>query len=173
MASYDDIRARASRPTTVVQLCLDGAALGEVQALERQLAAAPAPTSLGEQSLVSQLAEQITAVQDRAAASMVDIHLRAVPGRLWGPLWSRRPIRAADEDEASHAARWYDWVCELVSACAVDPAMTPGQVADLADDLPAASWDQLTEAAWELCTQRVSVPKSAVVSALTQPSAGR
>jgi hypothetical protein len=169
VATYESVKARASRPATVVSLCLDGEALGEIRALERQLLEAPLPTSL-ERSPQSVLAEQIAAVQARAAESMVDFSLRAIRGPDWLPLWASRPVPGDGESAEEFNARWFPFVCQIVALSCVDPVMTAEQVADLVDDLPMDSWLELSEAAYDLNTNKVSVPFSAAVSALTSNS---
>jgi hypothetical protein len=168
--TFEEIKAKASRPATVVSLCLDGAALGEIRALERQLAEAPLPTNLGERNPATVIAEQIQAVQARVAESMVDFHLRAVRGVDWVPFWETRPTPAEGESAEEFNARWFPFVCQIVSLTCVDPVMTPEQVVELVDDLPMDSWLELSEAAWALNTNKVSVPFSAAVSALSQIS---
>ncbi len=170
MPTFEEIKARASRPATVVSLCLDGEALGEIRELEKQLDNAPVPTNLGEPSVAHQIREQIEAVQERCRESMVDFKLRAIRGPDWAPFWATRPIPDKDESSEEFGGRWFTFVCDLVSRSVVDPAMTPEQVAELADELPQDSWNELSDEAWTLNTNKVSVPFSAAVSALTSSS---
>lgn len=170
MAKFEDIKARASRPATVVSLCLDGEALGEIRELERQLGETYIPTSLEDRNPATEIVEQIKARQERAKESYVDFHLRAVRGPDWAPFWSGRPV--VDEGESSEAfnVRWFDFVCRMVSLTCVDPVMTPEQVAELVDEMPADSWAELSEEVWALNTNKVTVPFSAAASAMSQNS---
>lgn len=170
MPTFEEVKARASRPATVVSLCLDGAALGEIKALERQLTDAPAASNLGERSPAAVIVEQIEAVQARARESMVDFHLRAIRGVDWIPFWELRPQPAEGESPVDFNGRWFTYVCQMVALTCVDPVMTPEQVAELVDTLPADSWTALYDEVWALNTNKVSVPFSAAASALTSPS---
>lgn len=154
----------------VVSLCLDGEALGEIRALERQLGDVPMPSNIGERNPATVIVEQIRAIQARVAESSADFHLRAIRGVDWLPFWAGRPT--PDEGESSEAfnVRWFDFMCKMVALTCVDPAMTPEQVADLVDNLPMDSWVELSEAVWALNTNKVTVPFSAAVSALTSNS---
>lgn len=170
MPTFEEVKARASRPATAVALCLDGAALGEIRDLERRLAEAPLPGNLGERSQAAILREQIEQVQERARESEVDFKLRAIRGADWLPFWQTRPAREPDESEEAFNARWFVFVCDMLARTCVDPVMTPEQVAELADELPLDSWDRLCGAAWDLNTRKVTIPFSDAVSVLTQTS---
>ncbi len=169
MPTFEEVKAKASRPTQVVTLVLDGEALGDVQELERRLAEAPLPTSLAEQSPQSKYREQIEAAQQRAEESKVPFRLRALSGAEWMSFTAvSQPQKQPDETDDAFQGRWFAFVCEMVARTSVDPVMTPEQVHELVDHLPASSWDALAEAAWELNTRKVTVPFSAAASALTQ-----
>lgn len=167
MTTFDEILARTSLPTDVVRLCLDGAAMAEIRELERQLAgAATVPTSLAERAPASVIAEQIEQLREAMRGSEVEITLRAIPAREWTPLYASAPDQKQGEASDAFAQRWFTWMAELVSRTVVDPAMTPEQVGQLVDRLPAASWVLLSDAAWLLNTGKVAVPFSAAASAM-------
>lgn len=168
--TYADIRGKASRPATVVPLCLDGAALGEIRALERQLANAPAQSSLADRNPATAIVEQIEAIRARAAESNVDFHLRAIRGPDWLPFWASRPVAGDGESAQEFEVRWFAFMCQMVSLTVVDPVMTADEVAELVDDLPVDSWGELSDQVWNLNTNKVGVPFSAAAFALSQSS---
>lgn len=171
MTTAEEVLARISLPTDVVRLCLDGAVVAQIRELERQILDASAvAVSLAERSPASVLAEQIEALREQMRGSEVAFRLRAIPARDWTPLYGASPIRKDGEAEDLWNARWFAWLAEVVSRTLVEPAMTPEQVGQLVDGLPASSWRTLSDAAWGLNTGEVSVPFSAAASALTRTS---
>ncbi|MDP9145664.1 MAG: hypothetical protein M3N43_13410 [Actinomycetota bacterium] len=170
MTEFRDVLGKASRPTTVVSLCLDGEALGEIRALEHRIDEGYVPMSLADRNPASDIVEQIEAIQERAKESYVDFHLRAVRGPDWAPFWSGRPVPGEGESSEAFNVRWFDFVCRMVSLTCVDPVMTPEQVAELVDEMPADSWGELSEEVWALNTNKVTVPFSAAASAQSQNS---
>lgn len=170
MPTFDEILAQASLPEDTVTLCLNGVLANQVHDLERQLLNAQAPTSLGERSQASVIAEQIEALREQMRASEVDFRLRALPGREWRKLHNRLPVRSQSSSDEEFNDRFFAWTTELVSRSCFEPAMAPEQVIDLVDRLPGSSWDALSGAAWALNAGKVNVPFSSAVSALTQIS---
>lgn len=174
MPTFAEVMANASLPEDSVRLCLAGALHAEWRDLERALAGAPTvAASLGERSPAAEIAERMQQLRERMHAAEVDFRLRAIPPRIWAAFYAARPVRADDEDEDAWRGRWFGWLCDLVSRCAVDPQMTADQVAELCDVLSGQQWDELTEATWALNGQKVSVPFSAAASALTSPSVAK
>jgi hypothetical protein len=170
MPSFEEVLAKASPSTGSVRLLVGGALVGQIRELERQLGAAPAPQSLGEVSPARLLAEQITTLQEQMRDSEVEFRLRAMGGRAWEALKTVQPTREKDEASEAFAARWFDWMALLVSRTCVDPLMSAEQVAQLADQMPGSSWDELTAECWGLNAGKVSIPFSAAAFALTQVS---
>lgn len=176
MTAFADILAQARLPEATVTLCLRGDLAAEWGDLERQLAdASTSAPSLAERSPARIIAEQMEDLRARMVASAVTIRLRALPAPVWGQLYAERPIRAKDSGESEQAwrDRWYAWVADLVSRCAIDPVMTVEEVGQLVDVLSGVQWDELSNAAWLLNERKVEIPFSAAVSALTQDSAAK
>ena len=169
MTSFEEILAGARLPETSVSLCLRGDLDAQWRELERQLQSAPRhPTSLGKRSEASVLAEQIQALEAEMAASQVTFTMRADSAKSWSDFVATGPKREKGEDAEAWSARWFDWMCLLISRACVEPAMTAEQVAQLCDVLSAAQWDDLSNAAWNLNARAVPVPFSLAASALTE-----
>lgn len=170
MSTFDEIMAMAAPPVAVVPLIVAGDHLARIRDLEQQAADAPAPESLGDVSPAMAIAEEIARLQGEMAASAVEFHLRAMPGRQWSKFKMLQPTRGKDEAPEEFADRFFTWMCSLVSLTCVEPKMTPEQVGQLADKLPGSSWDRLSDEAWSLNAGVVSVPFSAAAFGLTRSS---
>lgn len=168
--SFDDIKKLASRPTTTVPLCLAGELVEEHAQLERQLAEAPEPTSLGDRSPKRVIAEQILAVQEQMREATVDFHLRAWPSRDWAVFFADRPERKENESATDWEPRWFAWQAEMVSRTCVDPQMDAEQVGELVDLLHFRAWTELATKAYVLNMGEVDVPNSEAASELTRDS---
>lgn len=166
MTTFDEVKARASLPTRTVTLCLAGELVEEIARLELQLAQAKAPTSIGEASPRRLIAEQIAAKQDQMRESSVDFHLRAMGARAWSTFWASMPERAEGEAARDWEERVFPSYAEMVSRACVEPAMTPEQVAELAEVLHASAWNKLAGAALAVNSGEVDVPNSAAASEL-------
>lgn len=168
MTTFDEVIAGARRPETAVPLCLRGDLDAEWRELERQLPnASRVAANLGERSEASVLAEKMAALREQMLEAERVFRFRAMHPRVWSDFHATQPEKGKDEDLAEFKARWFAWVCKLVSDCAIDPVMTPEQVAELVDVLSGAQWDQLSNAAYGLNASRQAIPFSAAVSALT------
>lgn len=170
MATFAEILAKASPSETTVTLVLAGQYLEQIRQLEEQARTAPPPASLADRNPVTVIAEQIAALQDQMRESQVDFHLRSMPGRQWDRFKFGQPTRSKDEDDDAFSARFFDWLCRLVSLTCIEPKMAPEQVAELVDLMPGSSWDALSDAAWSLNAGKVSVPFSSAAFALTSNS---
>jgi hypothetical protein len=157
----------AAPSEATVPLVLGGQYLTQIRALETELAKARDPESLGERNPRVAIAEQIEALRKEMAGTAVDFQLRSMPGRQWEKFKFLRPTRAKDEDEDAFVDRFFTWTCQMVSKTVTDPAMSPEQVAELVDQMPGSSWDELAEAAFDLNAGKVSVPFSAAAFAAT------
>lgn len=171
MASFDEILAKAAPPELVVPLIVGGSQLNRIRELERELANAPAPTSLADRNPATAIGEQIAELQQEMLGTEVKFHLRAMPGRAWNRLQVARPLPQKDEPEGAFAERTFVWTCALLAATCVDPVMTADQAEALAERLSGGAWDTLTNSAFTLNAGTVSVPFSPAAFAWTQSSA--
>jgi hypothetical protein len=165
MATFAEIKARASRPETSVSLCLAGSVLARYRDLEQRLerASTVAP-SLGERSEASLLAEQLRDLEAEMSDASHTFVLRAMHPREWADFRLTVPERGEDEDAFKTA--YFAWLAELVSRCCIDPVMTSAEVTELVDDLSGSQWDKLANETWALNADEVTIPFSAAASAL-------
>jgi hypothetical protein len=173
VTTFDEILAQAQLPETTVTLCLRGDLHAQWSELERQLPdASTEAVSLAEPSEAFRIAEQMEALREQMQAARVTFRLRAMSALDWAAFASTRPApRKDDEDEVVWRGRWYAWVSELVSRCAVDPEMTTAQVGQLVSRISGTQWDELSNAAWAINERTVQIPFSAAASALTRTTA--
>lgn len=170
MRTFDEVLALAAPSETTVPLVLGGQYLEQIRQLEQKLRDAAPPASLAERNPATVIAEQIAELQERMRGTEVDFHLRAMPGRQWDKFKFLQPTRAKDEDDDAFLARFFDWLCQLVSKTCIDPVMTAEQVAALVDRMPGSSWDTLSDTAWGQNAGKVTVPFSAAAYAWTSAS---
>ena len=171
MSTFQEILAEAKRAGDSLDLCLRGDLTAPYRELERKLATASrTPPSLGERSEATLIAEQMQALEAKMAAATRNFRLEAMPARTWSDFKLTQPERAKDETDEAWMARWFGWMCVLVSKSVVEPVvMTPEQVAELCDVLSGGQWDELCERAWALNGKDVAVPFSVAASVLVPP----
>jgi hypothetical protein len=160
VTSFEEILAKAAPPELVVPLVVGGDQLNRIRELERELANAGPPVSLGDRNPATVIGEQIAALQEEMRGTEVEFKLRAVVGREWGRLHAARPARTREESTDAFSDRLTAWLCVLVAKTCIEPVMTAEQVAQLAERLPGAAWEKLTDSAWALNYNEVSVPFS-------------
>jgi hypothetical protein len=166
MANFDDVRKLATRPTRIVALCLAGELVEQLDRLERQLADAKPPVSLGDASPKRVIAEQILALQEEMREATVEFHLRALPSRQWGHLLVERPERKENEPAKEWEPRLFAWQAEVTARTCVDPEMTAEQVGELVDELHFRAWAVLSTACYTLNMGDVDIPNSEAASEL-------
>lgn len=167
MTTFEELIAQARRPGTTVSLCLRGDLTAPYRELERKLQTADrtAP-SVGQRSEAALLAEQMRALETQMAEATTSFALEAMHPKPWADLWAARPVKESAEDE-EFQERWFAWLCVIVSRTVTGPVvMTTEQVAQLCDVLSGGQWDELTNTAFALNGERITVPFSAAVSAL-------
>ncbi|MFJ3793902.1 hypothetical protein [Kitasatospora sp. NPDC090091] len=165
-----DVLARVKPREETITLYLDGAAAGRIAELEAQLAdlADWQPDSLAAADPRRAIAKEIAAVQDQIRDSAQPFTFRALPAKAWSDLLAVHPGR--------HAQELYNPTTlptALVSACAVEPAMTPEEYEQLAEVLNQAQRDELELAAWRVNNEATSVPFSLAASALRHSTGER
>ena len=166
MASFDDVKKKASLATRMLPLCLAGELVEEHAQLERQLAELKPATSLegsGRQGIL----EALDAVRERMVEAQVEFHLKALPARPWALFYSGQPTRKDNESDEEWEPRQFVWQADMVSRTCVDPAMTAEQVGELVDLLHARSWSELFAAAFMVNMGGIDIPNSVAVSDLT------
>jgi hypothetical protein len=170
VADFDTVKKLATLPTRTVSLCLAGELVDEIERLERELAAAKKPTSLGEMPAKLVIGEQIKALQEQMRESTAEFHLRAMGARRWTRFWGGLPARSEHETLAAWDERVFPFYAELVAKSCVDPEMTTAQVEELTELINGSAWNELALACIDLNSGAVDIPNSAAVSALTENS---
>jgi hypothetical protein len=168
--TFEEVMALVALPEDTVSLCLAANLLAEIGDLQRQRAEAPPPSNLGERSPASVLDERIAEVAEQMKASTVAFKLLALNGREWIAFHAARPVMVKDEPDAVWQERIFPWLADMVSRTCVEPAMTPEQVGELVDRLPAQSWALLQNACYDINIGVVEAPNFAAVSSPTTPS---
>lgn len=172
MTTFEELLAQAKRPGTSVSLCLRGDLTAPYRELERRLrtASREAP-SLGQRSDAAVIAEQMRALETQMAEATTTFTLEALHPKTWSDFYNIRPQRGKEEAEEDWNVRWFGWVCQMVARSVTGPVvMTAEQVGQLCDVLSSGQWDELTDAAWGLNAEKITVPFSVAASALTPPS---
>lgn len=158
MADIAEILKQAKRREKSVYLCLAGEDIAELDRLERKLAEmgkAWQADSLAASDPREKLAKQVGALRKKIRAAEAEFRLRALGDREWSDLIAAHPSPDADKmwDPETFGPA-------LISACAVDPAMTPDQVRELFEVCNGAQRDDLWRGAYEVNTEATSIPFS-------------
>lgn len=166
----DEILGKAKLPETSVTLCLAADLQAQWDELDHQLSTASNVTlSLGEISEAKTIAAQMEALRAQMAESEVVFRLRALDAKAWSKMRGEAPKEGESADEkASYDSRFHAWVCKILAASCVEPAITATQADQLSDKLSEGQWLQLSDAAYDLNAGRRNVPFSAAASALTR-----
>jgi hypothetical protein len=136
--------------TTSVTICIKGALRAEYDRLETQLGTT-ASNSLAGDTTNRAVAERMAELVEQMRAAERTFNLRAVtPRRAWRNLTAKRPLKTPDLDDDAYADLYHPWVCSIVAASAIEPAMTPEQAERLADKLSDGDWQKLANGAWSV-----------------------
>jgi hypothetical protein len=164
----DDIET----PETSVTLCLKGKLVAEHERLSAQLDGMTAdPTNLAGDSPGRDIADRLVQLRGEMLEHERAFSFRAVtPRGAWRALRGKQPIRTEGVDEDVHGEEFHAWLCDIVAASSLDPAMTSEQVLRLADRLSNGQWSKLSNAAWAVNEDSQGIPFSAAASALSRSS---
>lgn len=163
MPDIKEVLAKAKAREHTVAICLAGDVAAEVERLEAELADASQwqPESIADQHPGLAIAERIAEARERMKAAEVEFTFRALGAKAWSDLVAAHPGKTDGEpwdvDTLAPA---------LVAASAVDPEMTPDDVAELFETLNFAQRQQLIDAAWHVNGEATSVPFSLHASAI-------
>jgi len=168
----EEILGKAKLPESSVPLCLAGDLQGRWEELAHQLETASTKAlSLGEPAEAKTIAAQMEELREQMTGSEVTFRLRALTAKHWRPLYSAMPTEGdTPELKESFDERFHAWVCRLVAAVYIDPVMTPEKANQLSEEISSGQWKELTDAAWNINTERRNVPFSSAASAWTQSS---
>jgi hypothetical protein len=171
----ESIIDEAEPAQTAVTICVKGSLKAEYERLETQLAdVGHAVTNLAGGGPGSEIAARMVELREQMKAHERTFTLRAVtPRRAWRNLQAKRPVKTPDMDEDAYGDVYHPWVCSVVAASAVDPAMTPEQVERFADRLSDGDWGKLANAAWKVNDSSSEIPFSVAASVLSRSSGAK
>ena len=131
MPDISALLAAASPRELTVKVCLAGDAAGEAEALEAELGQLGEwrPTSMGETNPAYVLQERLEAARQRVREASVEFRFRALGHRAYSDLIAAHP--AAEGSKEPYDAGTF--LPALLSACCVEPSLTPAQVDRLLD----------------------------------------
>lgn len=161
MVDITSILEEAEPAESSVTLCLSGKLVARWERLAAQYRdARPSSTLGGEDGSREQLAQEMEALREQMLTKQVVFTLRALPPHAAAALNARRPVKTEGQSDEDAEAAWRGWLFEVVSACAVDPVMTPEQVELLYSKLSLRQWTELSGTAWGVCFDSARIPFS-------------
>lgn len=171
--SIDAILKKAKPRETTVPIYMAGDLVAELERLERQLAEAGeqswdhAPSLTGDDPTRA-IAQKIAATRQKLKASEVEFRFRALPDWSDDPAvttWSDLlAVHAPKNENETFNADTFPRA--LISACCVDPVMSPEQVDQLNAVLNQAQRNELFEGAFSVNTEGTQVPFSVTASGI-------
>lgn len=174
-ASFDDLIAGATLPTTTVTLCVAGELQAQWEDLERELQDAidAEDDSLASGGESREIAERMDALREAMRAYERTVKFQALSQRAYSDLLAKHPPRKDNEDDQARSLNIETFPPALIAACAVEPVMTEEQVKQLAELLTNWQFNELFGASFMLNRSPVSIPKSVTVSEILANSAPR
>lgn len=171
----ESIIDEAEPAQTAVTICVKGSLKAEYERLETQLDdVGHAVTNLAGGGPGSEIAARMVELREQMKTYERTFTLRAVtPRRAWRNLQAKRPIKTPEMDEDAYGDLYHPWVCSVVAASALDPAMKPEQVERLADKLSDGDWGKLANAAWKVNDSSSEIPFSVAASVLSRSSGAK
>ncbi len=171
----ESIIDEAEPAQTTVTICVKGSLKSEYERLEAQLGdMSQAPVNLAGDRPGADTADRMVELREQMKAYERPFVFRAVtPRRAWRNLQAKRPVKAPEMDDEAYADLYHPWVCSIVAASALDPAMKPEQVQRLADKLSDGDWSKLAQAAWKVNDSSSEIPFSVAASVLSRSSGAR
>lgn len=171
----ESIIDEAEPAETVVTLCIKGSLRSKFDRLEAQLGDLGSNVgSLAGDSKKPAIAAEMAELVEQMHAYERPFTLRALtPRRAWRNLTAKRPVKTPDLTAEQYADLYHPWLCEVVAASAVDPAMTAEQVERLADKLSDGDWGVLANAAWSVNDDSRGIPFSVAASVMSRSSGAK
>lgn len=170
----ESIIDEAEPATAAVTICVKGNLKAEYERLDAQLGdVSQAATSLAG-GPGTEIAARMAKLQEQMQAYQRTFVFRAVtPRRKWRDMLAKRPIKTPDMDDEAFLDVYHPWVCAVVAASALDPAMKPDQVERLADKLSDGDWQKLAQGAWRVNDDSSEIPFSVAASVLSRSTGGK
>lgn len=172
VSDLDEWIAGGQRPRLSVPLCLAGNLRADYDEKHRQLAEMPdlSQQTMADRATVRRGIEELEQLRERMEAATRVLVLEALDPNDYNRLLAKHPARDGNRLDRAYGANVDAWFPALISACCVEPAISPEQVQALRPKLSAAQWDHLTGAAFAVNRSQVNVPKSLTSSAGTPSS---
>lgn len=187
--NFKALLAEAKRPERTVDICMRGDLVVEFEAADKALREAQAaPSTSKEGGGVAELVEAVERIQAEMAESIYPFRIRALPRAWWRALMKAHPPAedADDADKQNGFARdtFFDALLKVTTvdpdmgldveayfkallACqaagAELPVLPDGDWPAVLDALTDRQYGDLTDAAWFVNRDEVSVPKSLAV----------
>lgn len=171
----ESIIDEAEPAQTAVTICVKGNLKAEYERLETQLDdVGRTVTNLAGTGPGSEIAERMVELREQMQAYQRAFVFRAVtPRRKWRDLLAKRPVKTPDMADEAFLDVYHPWVCAVVAASALDPAMKPEQVERLADKLSDGDWQKLAQGAWRVNDDSSEIPFSVAASVLSRSTGGK
>ena len=167
MADFDALIKGARLPEDEVPLCLRGDLVRRYEALERDLQDAQTgdeATSIVAGAQAVQIAEEMEALRAEMLEHTHPFAFRALPKAAYRDLLADHRPRDGDNEDQLMGANLATFPAALIAACAIDPPMTEGQVAELYEVLSDGQAMRLFSCVLGLNRGDVDVPKSVLAS---------
>ena len=159
MPDITEILKRATRRQKSVFLCLAGDLVAELERAERQLAEAGGdawqPDSLAAEDPRVALAKKVAAARDKVRKSYTEFKFQSLGDKEFSDLVAAHPSQ--EKGQAWDPATFPK---ALVSACSVDPVMTPDQVTELFEILNDGQRAELCHGAYDVNAEAPGIPFS-------------
>lgn len=178
MTDFTTLLAAAKLPERTVPVCLRGDLVAAHEAADRALAEAlRTPPTGKEDGGAGPLIAEVERLQKQMRDSTYQFRLRAMDRAAFRALMAANPPRRTENDEPDpgdvqtgfNRETFFD---ALLKACTVDPVLTDEQWTDLLGKLTDRQYGDLTDAAWYLNRDEVSVPFSRAASQAKRASGG-
>lgn len=170
MTDIDEILGAVELPENSVELVLKASLQAQFDQLNRQLEVASEKSNkatLAGSPEVVELAELVEAVREEMRQNTVTIRLRALPKRAWQSLIDQHPAREG-VDPSDYNSETFP--VAALSACAVEPKISPEKAGMLIDRVSAGQWSSLWTAVVGLNVYEVDIPFSSRASAVLRAS---
>lgn len=165
----DVLLGKGKRPERTVAIYLRGDLVAAIEQAERELIAARdgwQRTKMSDVDPARDIAERLEAMREEMKASQVVLILRAIGAK------QRSDLITAHQSTSPGMRFSADTLFPaLVHASCVDPEFeSPDEAAQFLDEIGSAQAAIVSNAAWELASDPLSVPFSVAASVLTQDS---
>lgn len=171
--STADLIARAKPRTLEVPVCSAGDLVDAHDALTRELAqhrnTSESLAGGGDPSITA-LARQIADLEDEMAASTVTFKVQSIGRKAWADLKAAHPPTPTERKQGLDI-NMATFPQAAITACAVEPAVSPAEAEQLTVVLPDGEWGKLWSAVLGVNLGVMDTPKSAAAAAILRANA--